>query len=94
MKAVTGNRLSDGAVVYLTDRDQWAQTLSCAALFEEDDAEDVLAAARSRTGEVADAYLIDVSEDGAPAGRAALRESIRDKGPTVRCDLFESGRAL
>jgi len=87
MKAVTGNRLTDGAVVYLADSDQWAADLSQAARFEDADAEPVLAAARLRVTEIADAYLIDVDEAATPAGRAALRETIRAKGPTVRADL-------
>lgn len=87
MKAVTGNRLSDGAVVYLADDDQWTPYLSKAARFGDDDADPVLAAAQSRTTEIADAYLIDVDENTAPAGRQALRETIRKAGPTVRADL-------
>lgn len=87
MKVVTGNRLSDGAVVYLADDDQWTSYLGQAARFEDGDAAPVLAAAQARTTEIADAYLIDVDEDAAPAGRQALRETIRKSGPTVRRDL-------
>lgn len=86
MKAVTGNRLDDGAVVYLDDRDEWISDLSRAARFEDDDSRAVLAAAQSRVTEIAGAYLIDVNEAG-PAGREALRETIRQSGPTVREDL-------
>ncbi|MEM8771984.1 MAG: DUF2849 domain-containing protein [Pseudomonadota bacterium] len=89
MKAVTANRLADGEVVYLTDADEWAPTLEEAALFAEDEAADVLAAAAQRVGEIADVYLIDVA-DGAPSGRARLREAIRREGPTVRPDLARS----
>ncbi|MHA7871423.1 MAG: DUF2849 domain-containing protein [Hyphococcus sp.] len=92
MKAVTGNRLFDGAVVYLNDNDQWTTCLAMAAQFAVDDADAVLAAARSRAGEIVDAYLIDVSEDRVPAGREALRETIRTAGPTVRRDLgYQAG---
>ena len=87
MKAVTGNRLADGAVVYLNDEDQWTTHLCAAARFADDDADPVLAAAQSRVGEIADAYLIDVDERGEPAGRAVIRETIRGAGPTVRLDL-------
>lgn len=86
MKAVTGNRLDDGRVVYLTPTDDWTERLSCAQLFADDDAAPVLAAARIRVREIADAYLIDVDKEGA-TGREALRETIRSRGPTVRVDL-------
>ena len=87
MKAVTGNRLDDGAVVYLGDDDRWTSDLTAAARFDNDDAKSVLAAAQGRVKEIADAYLIDVTDDGAPAGRETLRENIRKSGPTVRLDL-------
>ena len=87
MKAVTANRLSDGVVVYLNDEDQWTVHLCTAAKFVDDDALSVLAAAQGRVREITDAYLIDVDEAGAPAGRAGLRETIRKTGPTVRIDL-------
>ena len=92
MKAVTGNRLSDGVVVYLADDDRWTSDLTAAARFEDDDAKDVLAAAQSRVKEITDAYLIDITEENAPAGREALRETIRKAGPTVRLDLgYQAG---
>jgi len=87
MKAVTGNRLSDGAVVYLGDDDQWTDRLNGAAQFEDEDAKAVLAAAQSRSLEIASAYLIDLDPAGAPAGRETLRETIRKSGPTARPDL-------
>ena len=92
MKAITANRLSDGAVVYLGDDDQWAAEVARAARFADEDAEAALAAAQSRKTEIADAYLITVSEDGALAGRERLRETIRTAGPTVRVDLgYQAG---
>lgn len=92
MKAVTGNRLDDGAVVYLGDDDSWTPDLGAAARFETDDAKDVLAAAQLRVKEITDAYLIEVSDEGAPAGRETLRETIRKSGPTIRTDLgYQAG---
>ncbi len=87
MKAVTGNRLTDGAVVYLADDDQWTVQLSRAVRIGDNDALDALSAAQTRVHEIADAYLIDIAENGAPGGRARIRESIRRAGPTVRPDL-------
>ena len=54
---------------------------------DDGDADDVLAAAQRRTAELADAYLIDIDDDGAPTGRATIRETIRTRGPSVRSDL-------
>ncbi len=87
MKAITGNLLTNGSVVYLADNDQWTLQRSKAARFDDDDVAPVLAAAQSRVREITDAYIIDVSADGAPAGRAVIRETIRGAGPTVRRDL-------
>jgi len=89
MKAVTGNRLNDGIVVFLTDNDQWSEKIENAAQFDDSDSAHVLEAAQRRTAEIADAYLIDLDENGAPAGRAAIRETIRTRGPSVRTDLGE-----
>lgn len=92
MKAVTGNRLADGAVVYLNDNDQWTMRIAHAARFDNDDASAALTAAQLRKAEIADAYLIEIGEEGAPAGREALRETIRKSGPTVRLDLgYQAG---
>jgi len=87
MKAITGNRLSDGAVIYLDDNDQWTSRLGEAAQFQNKDSVAVLEAVQSRTIELADVYLIEVGSAGAPAGRQALRETIRQSGPTIRSDL-------
>ena len=92
MKAITANLLSDGAVVYLDESGEWTAELAKAARYEGDAAEAALADAKLRATEIADVYLIEVSEDGAPAGRATLRETIRTAGPTVREDLgYQAG---
>ncbi|PQA87853.1 DUF2849 domain-containing protein [Hyphococcus luteus] len=87
MKAVTANRLEDGVVVYLSNDNDWTSDLTKAARFENDDAKAALAGAEARAGEHAGAYLIEVSDAGAPSGRETLRETIRKDGPTVRLDL-------
>ena len=92
MKIVTGNRLEDGAVVYLRDDDVWSPYICEAVQFSKEDGVVVLAAAQKRVSEIADAYLIDVNAEGAPAGREALRETIRKCGPTIRPDLgYQAG---
>ena len=87
MKAITANRLEDGAVVYLDREGQWTARLEEAARYDGDAGEAALAEAQVRVAEIADIYLIDLGGDGAPAGRATLRETIRRAGPTVRLDL-------
>lgn len=93
MKIITANRLVDGAVVYLDDADEWVAEQQDAALFENDDAPAVLAAVSERITEITDAYLADVDENGALAGRSSLRETIRRQGPTIRTDLgYQAGQ--
>lgn len=86
MKVLTANRLADGRVVYLGADDHWTESLARAARFDGVDAAAAEAVAKTRVTEIASAYLIDVDADG-PAGREALRETIRRRGPTVRSDL-------
>ncbi len=87
MKAVTANRLDDGAVVYFAGDKGWTSELSAAARFDDEAAKAALETAQARVKDIADAYLIDVDDKGAPAGRETLRETIRKSGPTVRLDL-------
>lgn len=94
MKAVTGNRLTDGVVVYLAPDGAWTERLEKARLFEDGEAEAALAEAQSRVTEIASAYLIEAEEGGRPAGRAVVRETIRNSGPTVRPDLGKQAEAV
>lgn len=86
MKIVTGNSLFDGRVVYLSPEGAWTPRIHAAALMASEDAEAALADAKSRAGEIAEAYLMDATlENGVvkPSGRAALRETVRSAGPTI-----------
>jgi hypothetical protein len=92
MKAVTGNRLSDGRPVYRTRAGTWSEGIEDAHLFDDQDAaEDALLAAREEETLVASSYLITVDAPGKPAAREAVRENIRAYGPTVRNDLGRQG---
>lgn len=93
MKAVTANRLSDGAVIYLGQGGLLVEGFNQARLFNEDEAADALARLLQQKTIVASAYLIDAEESG-PAGREALRETIRKSGPTVRRDLGKQAEVL
>ena len=92
MKIITGNRLSDGVVIFLDKDDQWTTCVEEAARFEDAEGVVALEALQSRTHEFADAYLIVVGEGGLPAGRERLRETIRTLGPSIRTDLgYQAG---
>ncbi|MGO8952989.1 MAG: DUF2849 domain-containing protein [Rhodomicrobium sp.] len=81
--AVTANRLSDGAVVYLAKSGLWTQNLqSAAVLWTAEEAHAALKAAQSDGLEAVGAYLapIDASQTAAQPGN--LRELIRTGGPT------------
>jgi hypothetical protein len=94
LKAITANRLTDGAVVYLADGGAWRETLRGCRLAqsaEECAAMEEVARWAASSNLVVGPYAIDVTMDDAGAARpASLREAIRIEGPTVRPDL---GRA-
>ena len=87
MKAITANLLTDGSVVYLGVDGDWRKAINEAATFNDAEGESALKSAARRIRDVADIYLIEVNELGAPTGRGVLREEIRRVGPTVRPDL-------
>lgn len=87
MKAVTGNRLTDGVVVYLASDGAWTERLADARLLADEEADAVLVEAQKRVTEIASAYLITAEEGGRAGGREVIRETIRSSGPTVRTDL-------
>jgi hypothetical protein len=92
MKAVTANRLSDGAVVWLGEDDRLVERFEQAALHTDEAAAAALSRLAARTTVIASAYLIDADAAG-PRGREALRETIRRCGPTVRRDLGKQAEA-
>ena len=91
MKAVTANRLTDGAVVYLDGAKAWTESLTEAALFEDEAADAVLTDAEVRETEIVGAYLIDAEPGGVASGQKHLRESIRAAGPTVNLEFNTRG---
>ncbi len=92
MKALTANRLSDGAVLYLGHDDALVERFEHAVLFDDAEAKAKLSKLVERATVIAAAYVIEADETG-PAGREALRETIRSKGPTVRRDLGKQAEA-
>ncbi len=89
-KALTGNRLYDGEVVFLTRTGIWSETIDAAAVA----LEPLSQAALEKRGEAAvannqvtEAYLIDVERRNGRVRAQHIRERIRALGPTVRQDL-------
>ena len=84
-KVVTANRLRDGVVIYRAHDESWTEDLSAAEIVEGEAALGALAAAQADESEGVGAYLMDVdASDGVrPDGRAKLRETIREAGPTI-----------
>lgn len=88
MKVITGNRLDTGRVIYLGSDHQWVDRFSQALLFSAmDDAQAAMDIASTRTTQIADLYIVEANADGIPGGREALKETIRNLGPTMRTDL-------
>ena len=87
-KVVTANSLHLGLVVYRCADGTWTEDLAAALRLEGEDALDALAAAKREETLIVGPYLMDGTDgrETAPAGRGALRESIRLAGPTTRPD--------
>ncbi len=84
MKALTGNRLHDGAVVYRASDGSWTTDVVQAATYE-DDAKTALAEAQAAdpAGHIVGVELIDVVSGSAGVTPVSLRERIRAFGPTI-----------
>lgn len=81
--AVTANRLTDGAVVFLRADGQWTTAYAEAEIAHavpRGEALLALADASARRQEVVGHYIFAVDEEGVPR---ALRERIRADGPSV-----------
>ena len=88
MKALTANRLTDGAVVYLTEAGEWSRLIQDVRALGDSEAEAALNAAMAQPHLLVGPYLVEF-EDGHLAGRERLKETIRSKGPTVGHSLDE-----
>ncbi len=89
-KALTANRLGDGAVVFLTRAAQWSERIDEAAVALEKGSEAALEQ-RGKEAEarnaVTGAYLFEVERKDGHVRALHIRERIRTLGPTVRVDL-------
>jgi len=89
-KALTGNRLDDGLVVFLTSERTWSLDIAEAWIAEEEPEIEALQEQLQLAAEgtaVTDVYLFDVEYVDGKARPAHIRERIRTLGPTVRADL-------
>lgn len=87
---VTGNRVTDGVVVYLDRDGGWTERVNEARVAEgAEELETVVALGKQAEADrvVVEAYPIDVAREGEALRPLRLREEIRAKGPTVRADL-------
>ena len=97
MKALTGNRLADGEVIFLGHAG-WVERFADAEIFEDDDA--ALAAeaqAKTQGTLVVNAYLIDVTPAEAGFAPLSFRERVRALGPTNKPEhgkKTEGGEAI
>lgn len=87
-KIASANDLYSGEVVYLERGGTWGTDRASAAVSENEDELAALRDAAPREPQVIDVNFIEVAvgDDGSPRP-VALREVIRDRGPTVRPDL-------
>jgi len=86
-KALTGNRLADGEVVFWGEAG-WVERFPAARLFDDEaGAETALAAARAQPTVIIDPYLIDVRLEGEAPVPVAFRERVRALGPTIHPDM-------
>lgn len=90
MKAVTANRLGDGAVVYLTPGGGWSLWLDDAVMAADASEADALVAAAQADVDhcvVVAPYAFDVESADNHLRGVSVRERIRAAGPTMRLDL-------
>lgn len=81
-KVVTAWLSATGRVVYLTKDRNWSEELSVAEVLTGAGANDILAWAAQDQTRVSDPYFMQVTPEGAVAGRETIRETIRARGPT------------
>ena len=92
-KTITAWDTKTGDVVYMTADKSWTRNPADLGVFTADAADEARAAASAQEGLVTDPYFMEVTEDGAIAGRETLRERIRANGPTVHPQFAKAGDA-
>jgi hypothetical protein len=86
MKVLTGNRLDDGEVVFLSGK-AWSERFGEATAYDDDAlAEAAEAHAKTQGALVVDPYLIEVQGDDGALTPVSYRERLRALGPTNKPD--------
>ena len=89
-QAVTAKGLTDGYVVYLTDRDSWSERIAdCQIVDDRSAADDLLQRATDQAADdlVVGPYLFKVATEGGRTIPIGQREILRTTGPSVGTDL-------
>jgi hypothetical protein len=90
LQIFTGNRLTDGLVVFLAADGGWTETLAASRVIENDDEMaqmKALADAAAKAAIVVEPYPIDVTRDGGEIRPVRYRERIRAFGPSIHPDF-------
>ena len=89
-QVMTGNLLAGGEVVYMTKEGKWEKDIHNAMVAQNpQEAEALIKKAKDAQDlqEVVDTYLFEVSLEDEGRRPLSVRESIRQKGPTVPHDF-------
>src|SRR3954467_8620869 len=96
-RAITGNRLRDGAVVFYNNAAGWVERLNDASLYEDKATAEIILAAAKAQGEkerlAVDVYAFEVQVEDGSRVPVAMRDRIRSLGPSVRPDLGKQAAA-
>lgn len=94
---ITGNRLSDGLVVFLAEHGGWSESLAASRVIATDNElaqVKALADAAAKAAIVVDPYAIDVVRDGGAIRPVRYRERIRAFGPSIHPNFAKQGAAV
>ena len=92
---IIANRLVDGVVVFLGDRQNWVDAIEDGVVIDDEaDQERLLSLAKTDEENciVIDPYLIEVTIEAGLRRPTIYREAIRAFGPTVRTEILESDK--
>jgi len=95
-QAMTANRLTDGAVVYLAADGRWVTDLAGASCVEEDAAVEALQAAAEKAvadRQVVGPYLFAVALNDGQILPLSQRETIRAFGPSINAGPLQTASA-
>jgi hypothetical protein len=96
LQIITGNRLTDGLVVFLAADGGWTETLADSRVIENEEEltqMKTLADAAAKAAIVVEPYPIDVTRDGGEIRPVRYRECIRAYGPSIHPDFAKQRAA-